>query len=157
MALLSYKATPLPWCGLSPAQLLMGRTIRTDVPQHSAVFQPEWGYLQDFREGEEKYRIRQKRNYDDCHRSRPLPDLPNNSPVWVDMPPNSQVPGRIVSAAPQPRSYLVNVPSGEVRRNRSQLRQRDILPPKTAQTESTAIQTRSKTGTVIHPPQRYQS
>ena len=51
--------------------------------------------------------------------------LPDNSPVWVDMPPNSQAPGKIVSAAPQPRSYFVNVLSGQVRRNRSQLCQKD--------------------------------
>ena len=135
----------------------MGHTIVTDVPQHLVIFQPEWVYLQDFQEGEEKYRNRQKRNYDECLRSRLLPDLPNNSPVWVDMQPNSQVPGSIVPAAPQWRSYFVNVPSGQVRRNRSQSRQRDGFLPKTTQTESTAIQTRSKTGTVIHPPQRYQS
>ena len=32
-SILSYRATPLPWCGLSPAELLMGRRIRTDIPQ----------------------------------------------------------------------------------------------------------------------------
>ena len=48
LALLSYRATLLPWCGLSPAQLLMGCIIRTDVPQHPTIFQPEWSYLKDF-------------------------------------------------------------------------------------------------------------
>ena len=32
MALLSYHATPLKWCGLILAELLMGRNIRTDLP-----------------------------------------------------------------------------------------------------------------------------
>ena len=50
-------------------------------------------------------------------------DLPDNSPVWVDMPPNGQIPGNVVTAAPEPRSYIVNVPSRQVRRNRSQLRE----------------------------------
>jgi len=103
LALLSYRATPLPWCRLSPAQLLMGRNIRTDVPQHPTVFQPEWSYLKEFQEGEEKYRSNQKRNYDECHRSRSLPELPDDSLVWANMPPNNgQVPGSIVSAAPEP-------------------------------------------------------
>ena len=33
LALLTYRTTPLPWCGLSPAQLAMGRPLRTDIPQ----------------------------------------------------------------------------------------------------------------------------
>ena len=33
LALLTYRATPFPWCGLSPTELLMGRRLKTDVPQ----------------------------------------------------------------------------------------------------------------------------
>lgn len=40
MALLSYQATPLPSCGLSPAELLMGRRIKTDVPQMQIGLSP---------------------------------------------------------------------------------------------------------------------
>ena len=40
LALLSYRATPLPWCNLSPVQLLMGRRIRTVVPEADEVLIP---------------------------------------------------------------------------------------------------------------------
>ena len=49
MALLSYRATPLPWCGLSPAELLMGRKIRTDVPQVKSNFIPKWEHIRKIR------------------------------------------------------------------------------------------------------------
>ena len=45
LALLSYRATPLPWCGLRPADLLMGRHLQTDIPQPKRVFIPDWPYL----------------------------------------------------------------------------------------------------------------
>ena len=45
MAMLTYRSTPLPWCGFSPAELLMGRRICTDVPQVSKNFVPQWPYL----------------------------------------------------------------------------------------------------------------
>ena len=32
LSLLSYRATPLPWCNLSPAELLMGQTIHSNIP-----------------------------------------------------------------------------------------------------------------------------
>ncbi len=47
--------------------------------------------------------------------------LPEGTPVWVDTP-HGQVPG---TASTQLRSYQVDTPSGEVRRNRVQLRLRD--------------------------------
>ncbi len=40
MALLSYRSTPLPWCGLSPAELSMGRKVRTNVPQTNKYLIP---------------------------------------------------------------------------------------------------------------------
>ena len=79
LALLSYRATPLPWCGLSPAELLMGRVIRTDVPQDVKTFTPEWSYLPTYRDKEKRYREVQKQNYDHPHRTRRLPELPNNT------------------------------------------------------------------------------
>ena len=42
-ALLSYRATTLPWCNISPAELLMGRRLSTSVPQttkHCSLHQP---------------------------------------------------------------------------------------------------------------------
>lgn len=32
MALLTYRSTPFPWCGLSPSELLMGRQLRANLP-----------------------------------------------------------------------------------------------------------------------------
>ena len=94
LALLSYRATPLPWWGLSPAELLMGRVIRTDVPQTTMKLYPEWSYLTDFKTKEERYRANQKYNYDQRHRTKCLPELPDDSRVWVGTP-NGQIPWRI--------------------------------------------------------------
>ena len=37
MALLSCRATPMQWCNLSPAELLQGCRIRTDVPSQETL------------------------------------------------------------------------------------------------------------------------
>ena len=41
MALLNYRSTPFPWCGLSPSELLYGRHLRTTLPQlDTNTFEP---------------------------------------------------------------------------------------------------------------------
>ena len=84
MALLSYRATPLPWCGLSPAELLMGRKIRTAVPQVKNNFIPKWEHIRNFRKLDTEYRQIQKENYDRCHGVKMLQSLPDDTTVWVD-------------------------------------------------------------------------
>ena len=120
MALLSYRATPLPWCGLSPAERLMGRCLRTDIPQPKRVFIPDWQYLTSFRVKDDKQKRQQKAEYDRCHRVKPLPSLPDDKLVWVRTE-DRQVPGRVLQPANTPRSYTVEAPSGIVRRNQSHL------------------------------------
>ena len=101
LALLSYRATPLPWCRLSPAQLLMGRTIRRCSTSPGSISTRVGLPARSMRTDRKETMM----NVID----QDLPDLPNNSPVWVYIPPNSQVPGSFVSAAPHLRSYLVDV------------------------------------------------
>jgi len=168
LALLSYRSTPLPWCNYSPAELLMGRRIKTDIPQTTSHLTPQWHFLPDFRQKDKEFKEKQKRNYDRRHRVRPADTLPDDSSVWVTTG-NSQTPGRVVSNAGTPRSYLVNTPSGPVRRNRQHLNRRlsrtddnisdipDIpttTPSQRAEPERDKIMTRTQTGTDIRPPNR---
>ena len=175
---MSYRATPLPWCSISPAELLMGRRIRTTVPQTKQQLTPQWQYLGEFQRLNKLYKGKQKEDFDRGHRVKELPELPDDSDVWItgDTEP---IPGRIVTPAETPRSYIVETPTGEVRRNRSQLRAvpeneqgnaqaQPTIPTPTepgtpmptqqstpvAQSTPRVIMTRSRTGTEIRPPDR---
>ena len=164
LALLSYRATPLPWYGLSPAELLMGRRVRTPVPQTDRHLTPQWPYLQEFREKDHKFKECQSRDFNKRHQVRKQPAVPQDTEVWVSSG-AEPVPGRVIAQSDLPRSYVVDTPSGQVRRNRRHL---TMMPtPATAPTESETSTpseqttaepsrrvTRSQTGTPINPPER---
>jgi len=76
LALLTYQATPLPWCGYSPTQLLMGRNVQTNIPQSTEYLIPQ---LPNYK----KFKCQQNLYYDYRHRTRPLPLLPEDTKVWV--------------------------------------------------------------------------
>ena len=130
IALLSYRSTPLPWCDLSPAELSMGRKIRSTVPQTNKQLVPKWPYLAEFRRKNEGFKTKQKQNFDARHRVRNAPAIPDDAEVWVNTG-QEPIQGRVTSAFGLPRSYVVQTPTGEIRRNRSHL---NIVPPSNGDT-----------------------
>ena len=155
MALLNYRSTPLSWCGLSPSELLMGRRVRTSVPQVKKHFIPQWPYLNEFRKSDEKYKKKQKQCYDRWHRVRPLPPYVDDLPVWVQTS-GRQIPGQVNQPANTPRSYWVNTSSGQVRRNHRDLRPRVDNSSSTTESDnttntSTGVMTRSRSGVILQP------
>ena len=70
LAILSYRATPHPWCGLSPAELCMGRRIRTTVPQTMAMLKPQ---LVEFKRKNALFKAGQKKQFDRRHQVKELP------------------------------------------------------------------------------------
>ena len=171
MAILSFCATPLPWCMLSPAELLFGWKINTDLPQTDQCLIPQWTYLKRFRKADKVYKGKQQSQYDHRHRTRSLAALLIGSKVWVRSG-RHRIAGKIVSSAGSPSLYIVSTPSGQLCRNRHHLYIRreesdmdasldvEIFTdrPATASTFPTVrspIMTRSQTGTAIRPPSRF--
>ncbi len=168
MALLTYRTTPLTWCGLSPDELLMGRRLRTSLPQTDKLLIPEWSYLPEFKNADDQLKTQQKRDFDKRHRAHELPDLHVGTHVWVKTGEQDPIPGRVVGTAARPRSYVVDVPTGQLERNRKHLTvipdatlvsdpeddlPQDLSDPLT-QPSPKKIMTRSQTGTKIIPPDR---
>ena len=57
LALLSYRTTPLPWCNFSTTELLMGRQLKTDVPQTKDHYILQWPHLKNLKEDHQKYKM----------------------------------------------------------------------------------------------------
>ena len=117
LALLAYRATPLR-CGYSPAQLLMGRRLRTTVPVLPSELNPALPDSGAVARTEEAKRKADAVNYNRRHRVRALRDLSSGEEVWVT---DVKTPGTVLQSHSTPRSYLVDLPQGVVRRNRQHL------------------------------------
>ena len=113
--LLAYRSTPLA-CKFSPAQLLMGRKVRSSVPIFHTELSPQWPDLDKLQARETENKLKQQSNFDHRHRATPLPRLESGAEVLVK---DLQGPGVVVGAAKTPRSYVVETPTSTVRRNRA--------------------------------------
>ena len=112
LALLAYRTTPLH-NGFSPAELLMGRKLRTMLPVQPKLLDPKWPNLRKVASREKS--IQQKQYYDRRHRARSLRPLRTNQSVWVR---DQRKTGIVQSESKFPRSYHVQTDQGIIRRNR---------------------------------------
>ncbi len=125
-ALLAYRATPLAH-GSSPAQLLVGRRIRTPVPVSPEQLQPQWPDLERFREKDMALKLQQQQTYNQRHCTQTLPPLQPGQQVWIKP---TCTTGTVVGPAPTPRSYEVETQDGGwLRCNRSHLTEVPVPPP----------------------------
>lgn len=113
-ALMAYRSTPIEATGVSPAQLIMGRKIRTVVPMLPKALDPEWPDGDEVRLRNSNYKERSKRYYDYRHSTAPLPKLHTGDTVriktdkdrfWSDL-------GTVRQADHENRSYVVETPKG---------------------------------------------
>ena len=125
LALLQLKSTPLDSKTPSSAELLHNRKLRTTLP---GIIKPS----ADSEEVRASLQARQVVTHHDAH-AKELPQLLPKQPVWVQNTLTKRWErGIIKSQAETPRSYIVQKPHGEKRRNRSHLRKASIpcLKPK---------------------------
>ena len=112
-ALLACQTTSLE-CGYSPAQLLMGRQLRTSIPVMASMLQRRWDESTQLRDRQENINTRQTVDYDRYHRAQRLSTLSADDPVWVR---DANIGHITVGKTGTPRPYLVQTPTTCLRRN----------------------------------------
>ena len=73
LAILSYRSTPLD-NGYTPAELLMGRKLRSTLPLAPEKLTPKLPDYDQLRKTEQAYKHQQAENYNRRHRASPLPN-----------------------------------------------------------------------------------
>lgn len=150
LALLQFRNTPrgnLP----SPAQLLMSRSLRTQLPTVTKNLKPRTVKFQEYVKSKEENRNRMKDYYD--RKTKSLPGLEEGDQVYFKKMPNTPwITGTVKSKCNQPRSYIVEGSDGFIgRRNRQHI----LKPTQSPQTisedvlqESPSIQSSPKSHTL---------
>lgn len=124
-----YRSTPCTSTGTSPAELLMGRKIKTKLPTLEKNLLPQWPDLKAVRSKDVKEKEKQAFYSNLRHGARPLPSLRPGNPVLVKLDHQNAwgTPADIAGDSATPRSYVVETQQGtKMRRNRRHL-QRDQL------------------------------
>lgn len=114
-ALLVYRNTPIEGINLSPAQMFMGRRLKTALPMAAELLKPEnTGKIKE----KLKNRQQKQKHYHDKYSSKDLKSLKPGQKVAV-LHDKKWIPGTVIEKHQTPRSFVVETPSGnKLRRNR---------------------------------------
>ncbi|UYV79930.1 hypothetical protein LAZ67_18001125, partial [Cordylochernes scorpioides] len=118
LGLLEYRSTPLE-NGYSPAELLMGRKLRTTLPIAPENLNPKLVDSQALKRKEGRRRKDMKSRYDRRCGATDMEELSEGDTVWIT---DMRTWGIVKKKASTPRSYMVDTPVGTLRRNRFHLR-----------------------------------
>ena len=118
LALLNYRDTPLHH-GYSPAQLSVGRKLRTRVTCHPEELKPETPDRDHIRRKEKEYRAKMKFDYDHRHKVVEGKELSPGDRIWI---PDLKEEGTVIKPHESPRSVIIQTQNGQVRRNRRMTR-----------------------------------
>ena len=121
-ALLVYRDSPISGVNASPAQLLMSRNLRCNIPKTFHNLKPE--VVRNVKEKLIECQHVQKKVHD-RRSTRPLAALQSGENVRIRTPlQKTWEPAKVVEKHSSPRSYIVRTTDGETyRRNRAHLRQ----------------------------------
>uniref|UniRef100_A0AAV2LWA8 Retrotransposon gag domain-containing protein n=1 Tax=Knipowitschia caucasica TaxID=637954 RepID=A0AAV2LWA8_KNICA len=117
-------STPTTSTGFSPAELLMGRKIRTTLPTLSANLDPSWPDRKEMRSADAAAKLKQAFYYNRRNGVRHLPPLDPGEGVLMKLDNEKQwtTQGTTQGNCSTPRSYVVVTPEGGCyRRNRRHL------------------------------------
>ena len=120
--------------GYTPAELLMGKKLRSTHALAPEKLTPRWPETEQLRKVELEYKHKQAKNYNWRLRASVLPVLKPGEKVWVT---DRSAPAVIVQKSLEPGSYVVKTDQSLLRRKRRQLVETPTPAPKLKKKEMT--------------------
>ena len=114
IALLEYRNTPVSGLKESPAQLLMGRMLKSKLPSTVSLLKPQ--VVHNAYDKLKERRDKQKMYYD--HSVKRLPEIKPHATVRIRMG-KTWEPATVTAQHAAPRSYVVSTPDGTAYRRNS--------------------------------------
>ena len=110
LALLTYRSTPIPDLGVSPAELVMGRKLHISLPTLPSTLMPHTSTYDQARKSDHAFKEHQKQSYHHHHDTQPLSELHPGDPVLLKKGWREGVEATSRSGASvAPRSYLLHL------------------------------------------------